>query len=408
MSNAVTIATNPPTTEQTKAYVEAQQLHSLLEAALQQVVNEQAPNGPQRLAELIKKAANERDNEAKMKELFDIADSDHSGLISKEELGKFKETMGEPLAAPELEAAYASMGGNDTGGVGFVAFAAWYDTNRANTKKGEAAVLRKTRAAKASRRASVSTKEDLDAINASFDPTAVKVTTKGQPATLEYRVGFELLEKPISPWHDVPLYPDPSIGAKGAEVNMIVEIPKWSRAKFEIATGEDHNPIKQDTKKGRLREYTYGDMLFNYGCFPQTWEDPSHKTEDTGAIGDNDPIDAMEIGTQIFETGAIVKVKVLGCLAMIDDGETDWKVVCISTEDPLAEKLDDISDVEKVMPGYIGVMREWLRMYKTPDGKPKNTFGLEEKAMDKEYTMGVVEETHVFWQNLMTKGQTTV
>ena len=46
---------------------------------------------------------------------------------------------------------------------------------------------------------------------------------------------------------------------------MIVEIPKWSRAKFEIATGEKLNPIKQDTKKGALRFYTWGDMLFNYG-----------------------------------------------------------------------------------------------------------------------------------------------
>jgi inorganic pyrophosphatase len=28
-------------------------------------------------------------------------------------------------------------------------------------------------------------------------------------------------------------------------------------------------------------------------------------------------------------------VKVLGCLAMIDDGETDWKVFCIRVDDPL-------------------------------------------------------------------------
>ena len=42
----------------------------------------------------------------------------------------------------------------------------------------------------------------------------------------------------------------------GWQVHMLVEIPKWSRAKFEIATGESFNPIKQDVKKGRLREYT--------------------------------------------------------------------------------------------------------------------------------------------------------
>ena len=29
------------------------------------------------------------------------------------------------------------------------------------------------------------------------------------------------------------------------------------------------------------------DMLFNYGAFPQTWEDPKHVSEDTGCPGDN-------------------------------------------------------------------------------------------------------------------------
>ena len=33
--------------------------------------------------------------------------------------------------------------------------------------------------------------------------------------------------------------------------------------------------MKQDVKNGTLREYAYGDMLYNYGCLPQTWEDPA-------------------------------------------------------------------------------------------------------------------------------------
>lgn len=83
--------------------------------------------------------------------------------------------------------------------------------------------------------------------------------------SLEYRVRFYFDDDvgkkvQISPWHDVPFKnPDGSF-------NMIVEIPKWSRRKFEIATTEEYNPIKQDLKNGVLREYTYGDMLFNYGA----------------------------------------------------------------------------------------------------------------------------------------------
>jgi inorganic pyrophosphatase len=149
-------------------------------------------------------------------------------------------------------------------------------------------------------------------------------------------------------------------------------------------------------------------MCFNYGAFPQTWEDPKHTTPDTGFAGDNDPIDAIEIGTRILRSGSVTKVKVLGCLAMIDDGETDWKVICINVEDPLSQQLNDIEDVERVLPGYISFMREWLRNYKVIDGKPQNSFGLNEKAVGKEYTMRVIEETHQFWQKLTATGAKTV
>jgi hypothetical protein len=53
----------------------------------------------------------------------------------------------------------------------------------------------------------------------------------------------------VSPWHDIPL----QLG--GGVFNFIVEIPKESSAKMEIATDEPYTPIKQDTKKGKLRYY---------------------------------------------------------------------------------------------------------------------------------------------------------
>lgn len=46
-------------------------------------------------------------------------------------------------------------------------------------------------------------------------------------------------------------------------------------------------------------------------------------------------------------------MKVLGVLAMIDDGELDWKVIAIHTADPLAKELNDISDVEAKLPGTV-------------------------------------------------------
>ena len=180
-----------------------------------------------------------------------------------------------------------------------------------------------------------------------------------------------------------------------------------------------------------LREFKLGDLQFNYGCLPRTWEDPNHPHPDTGFNGDDDPIDVCEIGLRPIPTGAIRSVKVcsvyvcvratscadapmvctwpslqrtllrlltvpsridcakqtvrnrtvrnhtvpnrtvpnrtvqvLGVLAMIDDEETDWKLVCIDADDPWADSVNDIDDIDKIFPGLLFTVREWFRNYK--------------------------------------------
>lgn len=46
---------------------------------------------------------------------------------------------------------------------------------------------------------------------------------------------------------------------------------------------------------------------------------------------------------------------------MLDDGELDWKLVTVRASDPLANKLNDIEDVDKELPGTIAGIREWFR-----------------------------------------------
>merc|ERR1712085_111256 len=153
-----------------------------------------------------------------------------------------------------------------------------------------------------------------------------------------------------------------------------------TKAKMEIATGEESNPIAQGMGKGKLRDY-HGPIFWNYGMLPQTWEDPNVVDPETKCAGDNDPVDVVEIGSAALAQGTIEPVKVLGILAMIDDGELDWKVIAIRTADPLAAELNDIVDVDAKCPGVISGIREWFRWYKTPDGKPLNAFGFEERAL---------------------------
>ncbi|XP_074584340.1 LOW QUALITY PROTEIN: soluble inorganic pyrophosphatase 6, chloroplastic-like [Curcuma longa] len=220
----------------------------------------------------------------------------------------------------------------------------------------------------------------------------------GQPETLDYRVFFlDGSGKKVSPWHDVPLHLGDGV------YNFIVEIPKETSAKMEVATDEAYTPIKQDTKKGKLRYYPYN-INWNYGLLPQTWEDPSFaNTEVEGAFGDNDPVDVVEIGERRADIGDILKVKPLAALAMIDEGELDWKIVAISLDDPRASLVNDADDVEKHFPGTLTAIRDWFRDYKIPDGKPANKFGLGNKAANKDYALKVITETNESWAKLMKR-----
>ena len=130
-------------------------------------------------------------------------------------------------------------------------------------------------------------------------------------------------------------------------------------------------------------------------CF--AGEDPNVKHPELGCFGDDDPIDVVEIGSSALSMGSVEPVKALGVLAMIDDGELDWKVLAVSTKDPLAEKYNDIDDVpESIKAG----VREWFRWYKTPDDKPINEFGFDEEYLNVAKTHEIIEETHEAWQKL--------
>jgi len=204
----------------------------------------------------------------------------------------------------------------------------------------------------------------------------------------------------VSPMHDIPLRAADNV------YNMVVEVPRWSNAKLEISLKEPMNPIKQDMKKGKLRFvancFPHKGYIWNYGALPQTWEDPTHMDPDTQANGDCDPVDICDIGSRVHEIGSVVQVKLLGTFAMIDEGETDWKLIGIDINDPLAEKMNDIKDVEEHMPGLLAATVEWFKIYKMPDGKPPNTFAFDAEAKDAAFAKDVVNKLHVQWEGLMS------
>jgi len=222
----------------------------------------------------------------------------------------------------------------------------------------------------------------------------------GRAETLAHRIQFKRDNKLISPWHHIPLFPESTSEERGI-VTFVNEIPRGTRPKMEIATTEEWTPIKQDVKKGKLRYFTYGDIPFNYGALPQTWEDPRLKDPLTGYGGDNDPLDVVELSEFPLPIGSVVNVKVLGVMALIDEGETDWKIIAIALNHPLASQLWDVTDVNRHMPKMVPAIHDWFKNYKTTDGKPQNQFAVAgEAAVDKNEAMRVVRETHHSWQDL--------
>jgi len=118
-------------------------------------------------------------------------------------------------------------------------------------------------------------------------------------------------------------------------------------------------------------------------------------------LGDNDPIDVLEIGEKIGYAGQVKQVKILGSMALLDEGETDWKIITVDVTDPLADQLHNIADVEKLMPGLIDATRDWFQIYKVPDGKPYNNFAFNGDAKDSMFTTKVVERTYDAWKRLI-------
>ena len=115
----------------------------------------------------------------------------------------------------------------------------------------------------------------------------------------------------------------------------------------------------------------------------QTWEDPNVVHQETKAKGDNDPLDVCEIGELVAKPGEVIQVKVLGVMALLDEGETDWKIMVINVNDPLAPN-------------------EWFRIYKIPDGKPENQFAFSGECKNKKYAMDIVRECAEAWEKLAT------
>jgi inorganic pyrophosphatase len=149
----------------------------------------------------------------------------------------------------------------------------------------------------------------------------------------------------LHPWHEL------STGyAPPAEVNAVIEIPRGSRAKYEI-----------DKESGliKLDRVIYASMYYplNYGFIPQTLGE------------DGDPLDIVVL-TQVSTVPlCIIPSRVIGLMRMIDRGENDDKIIAVAQHDASVNHINDIGQ----LPDYFQAeLKHFFENYKTLENKKVN------------------------------------
>ena len=159
------------------------------------------------------------------------------------------------------------------------------------------------------------------------------------------------------PWHEVEIGKNvPSV------VNAIVEIPKGSRAKYEI-----------DKVSGliRLDRVLYSSRTYplHYGIIPQTVYD------------DGDPLDIM-IFTQVAVVPlTLITARVIGLMRMIDQGIADDKILAVAVGDPSVKHIENVSDLSEYT---LLELKDFFENYTVLEGKKVTIEGFldRQKAFD--------------------------
>ena len=145
-----------------------------------------------------------------------------------------------------------------------------------------------------------------------------------------------------NPWHKVKIGDNaPSI------VNGIIEIPKNTRAKYEL-----------DKESGLLLldRVLFSSMYYpaNYGFIPRTYCD------------DNDPLDILVLSQITIVPMCIVSAKVIGVMRMMDDGEMDDKIIAVAEHDMSVNHIEDISELPE---HFFKELKNFFEDYKKLENK---------------------------------------
>ncbi|CEM01828.1 unnamed protein product [Vitrella brassicaformis CCMP3155] len=156
------------------------------------------------------------------------------------------------------------------------------------------------------------------------------------------------------PWHDV------NIGDKVPdEFYCVIEIPKGSKVKYEL-----------DKDSGLLivDRVLYSSVIYpaNYGFIPRTLGE------------DHDPLDVLVLMQEPVVPLSILRVRPIGMMDMLDQGEKDDKIICIHLDDP---EYREINNISQLAPHRLREIKRFFEDYKKNENKEvavEDFFGPEE------------------------------
>jgi inorganic pyrophosphatase len=163
--------------------------------------------------------------------------------------------------------------------------------------------------------------------------------------------------KQFHPWHGI------SPGERAPEVvNAIIEIPKNTRAKYEL-----------DKKSGMLLldRVLYSSVYYpaNYGFIPQTYGD------------DKDPLDILVLSQIAIVPLCIVSARVIGVMRMIDNDEKDDKIIAVAEHD---QSVNHFENSENLPEHFFNELQSFFEDYAKLEDKTVSieAFQPAEKAME--------------------------
>lgn len=174
------------------------------------------------------------------------------------------------------------------------------------------------------------------------------------------------------PWHEV------STGDKPPElVNAIIEIPKGSRAKYEI--DKDSGLIKLD-------RVIYASMYFplNYGFIPQTLGE------------DRDPLDIVVLTQVTVVPLCLIPARVIGVMRMIDRGQADDKIIAVALQDA---SVSHIERVEELPEYFRAELKHFFENYKTLENKKV----IVDEFQSKEKATQIIDEAITYYKQEFKK-----